>query len=850
VRRLVLTVVVLLALALPGWGATYYVDTASSGGDGTTTATSGAQAAFATIAAAQAAITGDQHDNSLLFKTDCTWREQFTVGAYGTSGHPFTIGKYGVGANPTISGADILSNWHSVGSAVSTQDAINDSGLGLRYSTTYNKLDIRWTTGTSGYDLTRVSLLLGANSASVNGNVWVEIWGTNTDPASSSLISNGTSALVSGLTIPTSAITSWSNNNYTTFTSSGANITNAVWGSGTQTATSGAIATTLGQVLQISLTLTTTGEAPTLSGTGGFPTTGLTSGINNITWTATGTSTVLTLTSTATATYSTTKTYVATWVPFVFPTPPTLAGSTAYHVVFDGDYTVSTSNFIRWYRNSSTVTGFANYYYDTSWHTYSGAFGVITYGSGTGPLWYSSLQTQCTQVFSSVPARLTQGTSINTLTDQQWYWKYGAVYFSNSTTPTGIEASQRTYGIYGLNISYVTVDGVNAKRTSQTGISWNAVSGAITGITVQNSDSSWNGNEGYKQNLSGTNLCTVVYNNISASYNIQQGLSAHGGGVVTINTGAFSNNDDGIENINDSTLTANNLTFTNNRIGLALCLAASGVRGSSTLTNSTFSGSTNYDFYITDDQALTMSGVATSGSTDHSVYLNTTGAVSISNTTITSPGGDGIYNLGAGVITLSKTSIITPANRGIDMNAGTINGNYSIIRGATSNGLLIRSGATGTIYNFDIYGNGTGPWVMSGGTFTLKNSIVSGSGTQEIIADTGSTVTSDYNDFYHAAGGTFTTYHGTDYSWANWKTNSSQDANSKNLDPLFVSTVTPDFHLQAASPCVNAGVDVGLTSDYQGFPVIGLPDIGAYEFGYIPILQSIKKKGRRGPGMQ
>uniref|UniRef100_A0A6H1Z6K4 Putative pectate lyase n=1 Tax=viral metagenome TaxID=1070528 RepID=A0A6H1Z6K4_9ZZZZ len=91
--------------------ADYYVNTASEGGDGTTTATSGAQAAFATVAAAQAALTGDQSDNRLLFNRGNTWREQFTVGAYGTSGHQFTIGAYGSGADPIINGANVITGW-------------------------------------------------------------------------------------------------------------------------------------------------------------------------------------------------------------------------------------------------------------------------------------------------------------------------------------------------------------------------------------------------------------------------------------------------------------------------------------------------------------------------------------------------------------------------------------------------------------------------------------------------------------------------------------------------------------------------------------------------------------------
>ena len=39
-------------------------------------------------------------------------------------------------------------------------------------------------------------------------------------------------------------------------------------------------------------------------------------------------------------------------------------------------------------------------------------------------------------------------------------------------------------------------------------------------------------------------------------------------------------------------------------------------------------------------------------------------------------------------------------------------------------------------------------------------------------------------------------------------------------------------------PAINTGVDVGLTEDILGNPIVGLPDIGAYEF--IPLTNGIK----------
>ncbi len=51
-------------------------------------------------------------------------------------------------------------------------------------------------------------------------------------------------------------------------------------------------------------------------------------------------------------------------------------------------------------------------------------------------------------------------------------------------------------------------------------------------------------------------------------------------------------------------------------------------------------------------------------------------------------------------------------------------------------------------------------------------------------------------------------------------------------DPLMVSPANGDFHLQPNSPCIDAGVDVGLTQDYDGISVPQgyAPDIGAYEY--------------------
>lgn len=54
--------------------------------------------------------------------------------------------------------------------------------------------------------------------------------------------------------------------------------------------------------------------------------------------------------------------------------------------------------------------------------------------------------------------------------------------------------------------------------------------------------------------------------------------------------------------------------------------------------------------------------------------------------------------------------------------------------------------------------------------------------------------------------------------------------NLDNTNPLMTNPAGLDFTLTSISPAINAGAIVGLTTDYLGNPVVGVPDIGAYEY--------------------
>jgi hypothetical protein len=115
------------------------------------------------------------------------------------------------------------------------------------------------------------------------------------------------------------------------------------------------------------------------------------------------------------------------------------------------------------------------------------------------------------------------------------------------------------------------------------------------------------------------------------------------------------------------------------------------------------------------------------------------------------------------------------------------------------------------------------------GNYILKNNIISNDKSNYDIFRTGTnTLTSDYNLIYNTRA--INVYNLTKAStWSAYKTSTGQDSHSINIDPLFVDSSNGNFKLKSGSPAINAGVNVGLTTDFLQSPISGLPDIGAYE---------------------
>lgn len=113
---------------------------------------------------------------------------------------------------------------------------------------------------------------------------------------------------------------------------------------------------------------------------------------------------------------------------------------------------------------------------------------------------------------------------------------------------------------------------------------------------------------------------------------------------------------------------------------------------------------------------------------------------------------------------------------------------------------------------------------------TLKNNIAELTNiVVNIASDSQTGFVSNYNN-WHSTGSKMV-YSNNYLTFDSWKSTTGQDANSINSNPLFSSPPT-NLHLQSTSPCINKGVNVGLTSDFDNYAVPSgtAPDIGAFEF--------------------
>jgi hypothetical protein len=227
-------------------------------------------------------------------------------------------------------------------------------------------------------------------------------------------------------------------------------------------------------------------------------------------------------------------------------------------------------------------------------------------------------------------------------------------------------------------------------------------------------------------------------------------------------------------------------------------------------------------------------------SVGNSMYLgfkNATGTSCIYDNTFNNIISDGISITGTSTMTvLVYRNLINGSLAGtaIAFQAGTIGSIYYNILKNVYAGVYCAPKAACLVYNNTIV-NQTTTGLNNYGAMTARNNIIStnssNSSMRFINEKTNATGSYNYNIFNSPnRKSALFAWHGLTYSlFADYKSASRQDSHSIQSNPLFVSSV--DVHLQPSSPAINAGIDVGLTTDYEGKSVSNgsNPEIGAYQ---------------------
>ena len=120
-------------------------------------------------------------------------------------------------------------------------------------------------------------------------------------------------------------------------------------------------------------------------------------------------------------------------------------------------------------------------------------------------------------------------------------------------------------------------------------------------------------------------------------------------------------------------------------------------------------------------------------------------------------------------------------------------------------------------------------------SFTARNNIIyaaTGGYAYNLVTQSAATIN---NNLIYGPSGNPTYYNKAGRTWAIWQ-GYGFDTAGVDANPLFTNgsglyDLATDFTLQPSSPSINAGVNLGLISDYAGNPWHNPPSIGAYEYG-------------------
>jgi parallel beta-helix repeat protein len=488
------------------------------------------------------------------------------------------------------------------------------------------------------------------------------------------------------------------------------------------------------------------------------------------------------------------------WNTFTFGTPCAITAGTNYAIVVTANG-LDASNYITL---QDTLSGSLR---GGRWNTnltnalnWAGGFDLKLYEATNANVYGVSLATQANVVvLDGVVGSLKASPSLCVADGDFYPAAQGLLYIYSATAPSGrtIEAGQRDYGITMSAINYVTLQNFTTRYNYLAG--FHAI-GECDYITIDSCDFSYSGEFGIKADYIGNFVGWNIENN-TVSYNPYGGMQ-----LSYFNNGTVQNN-----NIHHNAAKTPVGTYT---AGIHLAgpnSTTQACQNNIIQNNSVHDHTTTIGIWL--DTALTgniirynlvynnyYGGILNEVTSGTQIYYN------LCYNNVGHPGqASGIY--------IAGRADFDGDNNVVYNNVCYGNGKFGIIvqdadgiQGHCHNNVVQNNIAVGTV---------SGPnFRLGGGAQNEPNTIAYNCfGTEKA-------------NFIEWGWGIFLS------TYADFETRYGGATYSVEADPLFVSTSTPDFHLQATSPAINAGTNVGLTRDYEGtaVPQGPAPDIGAYEY--------------------
>ena len=467
---------------------------------------------------------------------------------------------------------------------------------------------------------------------------------------------------------------------------------------------------------------------------------------------------------------------------------------------------------------------------------------------------YTSL-TNAGGVFEALNAGvLTGNVTINLTTDLTG--ETGAVAL-NQQTEEGSGAGTYTVTIKPSGAAR-TITGTTANLIKLNGADRVTIDGALNGgtdrsLTINNTSTSTSGYGVWIASVNATNgaLNDTVKNcivNGNAPTTTFVGLvssgSALGGIAETANTGTtFQNNaitavQYGIAMVGPNGNETGN-SITGNTIGSATAASKIGFNGIAVFQQANMPISRNSIVGVTTATTSTTSGIRVAGSSS-GVTVSRNMISDVKNTNATGYGANGIQlNSSATAANVTVVNNFVSDVAGIGFNGvGLADNGYGIVV-ASGGGYNIYFNSVNLATSETTADNITGAVnilaaVTTAASIDLRDNVLVNTetvGTRYAVINASTQAAAvftdiNYNDYFaQNVGRQGTTAYAT---LADWQAATGKDANSKAVDPLFVSAT--DLHLQSTSPLVAMATPIaGITTDIDGDTRDAVPDIGADE---------------------